>query len=105
MAYYDGTAGEPEGISREALKAKVENVGIFGSKCTQATNPDNPKCIIKGNKRAHAGDSALYRFPGCTQYPKTLVQLYLGDQWFCSEREAENAGFTKGSDCFSKSWP
>lgn len=105
MAYYGGTANEPEGISKEALKAKENKVGIFGSKCTQETNPDNSKCIIKGNKRLHAGNSAQYRFPGCTQYNKTLIQLYLGDQWFCSEKEAIKAGFTKGEDCFSKSWP
>lgn len=105
MAYYDGTAGEPEEISKQALKAKEDKIGIFGSKCTQVTNPNNSKCLIKGNKRAHAGDSALYRFPGCTNYSKTIVQLYLGDQWFCTEKEAQKSGFTKGSDCFSKSWP
>ena len=104
-AYYNGTAGEPEGISKEAESAKTNHIGIFGPGCTQLINPDNPKCVIKGNKRLRGGGTAQYRFPGCRQYSKTIVQLYLGDQWFCTETAAKKAGFTKGADCLDKSWP
>lgn len=105
VAYYSGTAGEPEGISREAKNAKEQKIGIFGPMCTQETNPDHPKCVIKGNRRLRGDGTAQYHFPGCRTYSKTLVQLYLGDQWFCTEAEAKKAGFTKGADCLDKSWP
>lgn len=80
-------------ISQEAREKKI---GVYSSTCTQTVNPTDPKCTIKGNIR---GSDKLYRYPGCGQYNNTLVQLYLGDKWFCTEFEAKKAGFSKGSDC------
>jgi micrococcal nuclease len=77
-------------------KAQVKKIGVYSDKCTQTENPKNPKCNIKGNRR---GEESIYHYPGCGQYNNTIVQLYLGDQWFCTEKEAQKAGFTKGSDC------
>ncbi|TSC87307.1 MAG: succinoglycan biosynthesis protein [Microgenomates group bacterium Gr01-1014_16] len=82
--------------------AKSHKIGIFSPKCTQTINTANPKCAIKGNVRTP--DSKLYRFPGCGNYTTTLVQLSLDDRWFCTEKEAQSAGFSKGSDCFNQSW-
>lgn len=104
-AYYGGTSNEPKGISKYAEEAKENKIGIFGPKCTQETNLKNPKCVIKGNKRLRGDGTAQYRFPGCRQYTRTIVQLYLGDSWFCTEAEAKKAGFTKGDDCLGKTWP
>lgn len=77
--------------------------GIYSSKCTQETNIQKPECVIKGNVLEGRGVK-IYHFPGCGQYKNTQVQLYLGDRWFCTEKEAVEAGFTKGSDCFDKKW-
>lgn len=82
-------------------KARDEKIGIFGTPCTQDTNIIFPKCVIKANISTSYGDR-LYRYPGCKEYNNTMVQLYLGENWFCSEQEAIKAGFIKGSDCFDK---
>lgn len=83
--------------------ARAKKLGIFGNKCTQDVNPINSKCTIKANVLMRDGNK-LYRFPGCGQYNNTIVQLYMGDQWFCSEQEAIKAGFKKGSDCFTQKY-
>ena len=89
------SAAELLAASQESSKKKI---GIFSSQCSQEVNPKNPKCNIKGNKRMDTKD-AIYHYPGCGQYNRTVVQLYLGDQWFCSKAEAEKAGFTKAQLC------
>ncbi len=103
MAYYSGEGLKDEETRLRANEAKEKGVGIFGEKCTQHENKVNPKCVIKGNIRI-GGDGRQYRFPGCGEYNSTIIQLYMGDSWFCSEKEAVEAGFTKGSDCFKKVW-
>lgn len=103
-AYYEGRTDVPKGIADAAAKAKSKKVGIYSEKCTQTKNPDKPNCLIKGNNRAESNDK-LYRFPGCGQYNNTYIQLFMGDQWFCGEKEAIKAGYSKGSDCFKKMWP
>ncbi|OGD79876.1 hypothetical protein A2368_03125 [Candidatus Collierbacteria bacterium RIFOXYB1_FULL_49_13] len=102
--YYSGSSNEPKGISQAAASARDQDIGIFGSPCTQTTNPKNKTCLIKGNNRLHSGGSRLYSFPGCRVYDLTAVQLYLGDQWFCTEKEAQKAGYTRSSDCFDRKW-
>lgn len=101
MAYY--TQG---GINRQKLNdasntARSKKLGVHSPKCTQAVNVQNPKCVIKANIRMGSQEK-FYHFPGCGQYNNTLVQLSLGDKWFCTESEAIKAGFTKGSDCFNQ---
>ena len=103
MAYYTQTGISDPGLKTAYLTAKQEKIGIFSSKCTQISNISNSKCPIKGNVHK-PGNTKLYRFPGCGQYNNTDVQLFWGDKWFCTESEAQEAGFTKGSDCFNKSW-
>lgn len=78
--------------------ARTKKIGIY-DKCVQETNPANPKCNIKGNIGQQGEKTKLYRDPDCGQYGNTLIQLYLGDKWFCGEKEARAARFTKGSDC------
>lgn len=90
---------DPE-IEQATKIARENGVGIFSAECTQRVNAINSDCVIKAN----AANEKLYRFPGCGQYTNTIVQLYAGDEWFCTEKEAKAAGFTKGSDCFEKSW-
>lgn len=98
---YDQTIEDNHPIEDAANRARNQAIGIFGSPCTQKSNTTRPDCLIKGNSLAGKN---YYRFPGCGQYTQTIVQLYRGEQWFCTEKEAKAAGFTKGSDCFEKSW-
>lgn len=104
MAYNSGSAVSDPALSIANNQAKKEKIGIYSSKCTQETNPDNKNCVIKGNFAYHKSGDSVYHFPGCGQYNQTVVELYKGDKWFCTEKEAQKAGFTKGSDCLDKKW-
>jgi len=103
-AYYDMSDEWSKNLREIGGRARNEKRGVFGEKCTQTINREDPECVIKGNTSLNGGKIPMYRFPECAQYETTLVQLYLGDRWFCSEEEARKAGFVKGSDCTEKKW-
>ena len=84
-----------------ADKAKTDGLGIFSPKCYQTKNPDNPKCVIKGNTDKNSTLKNYY-YPGCPQYEFTIVEKDLGENWFCTEKEAQKAGFTKAKNCPEK---
>lgn len=79
-------------------QAKKEGKGIFSPKCYQKTNPEKPKCNIKGNIDK-VSNKKTYFYPGCSQYEFTIIEKDLGEDWFCSEKEAREAGFTKAETC------
>lgn len=105
MAYNSGNAISDKALGIANNIAKEEKIGIYSTKCTQETNPNSKTCVIKGNFAYHKSGDSVYHFPGCGQYDHTVVELYKGDKWFCTESEAKKAGFVKGSDCFYKTWP
>lgn len=78
--------------------AKENQIGIFSPKCTQTENPDNPNCNIKGN--ISRDKEGIYSFPGCSGYSQTIIDKYLGDQWFCDEKQAQQAGFRRAKTCY-----
>lgn len=78
-------------------KAREKAVGVFSNLCTQDTNPKNPSCVIKANVTTN--NVPTYHLPGCKSYTTTTVQLHHGDRWFCTEKEAEKAGFRKAKTC------
>lgn len=82
-------------IGNEARKSLI---GIYGEPCTQWKNTEKPACVIKGNNPGTTGNKT-YHLPGCQSYTITAVQLYLGDQWFCTEKEAREAGYTRAVTC------
>ncbi len=77
-------------------KARAEKVGIFGPKCTQTINTSKPSCNIKGNIRK---GKKIYHLSACKSYKTADIQLYNDDEWFCTEKEAREAGFTKATQC------
>lgn len=87
-------------------EAKEAKRGIFGPKCTQMENPDNPKCLIKGNIGQSSNNSGgkIYHFPGCWRYDDVIVEKDRGEEWFCSEKEAEQAGYVKSKNCYGKTF-
>jgi len=97
LAEYDNSGASPKNKDylEAASFARENNLGIY-SKCTETQNPKNPKCNIKGNVR---DGNKTYSTPNCSSYGQTIVQLYDGDKWFCTESEAKKVGFTKGGDC------
>lgn len=75
-------------------KAQETKRGIWGSECTSA----RVGCTIKGNY--HKGTrEQTYHTPGCYNYDQIRINPLERDRWFCTEKEAEAAGFVKSRDC------
>lgn len=56
-----------------------------------ATIPPDDKCVIKGNINSK-GDK-IYHRPGQRHYEQVTIHEHRGQRWFCSEAEAEAAGW------------
>ena len=96
-ARFTSTASvESENLKAAFNKVKDQKTGIFSSMCLQEQNPQNPKCNIKGNVRE---GKKTYFYPGCGNYSNVFLELDSGDQWFCTEKEAQSAGFIKSANC------
>lgn len=97
--FHSDTTDERENLKSVYDKAREEKLGIWGPKCRQTENPENPKCNIKGNIDDNS-DRRNYYFPGCAQYNFTVVEKDMGESWFCTEKEAQKAGYTRSKTCF-----
>lgn len=93
--YHHDTTSQAELLKTAADVAKENKLGIFGA-CQSLTNTKNPSCVIKGNRDRLR---KTYHVPGCTQYPYTVVEEDIGEQWFCTEKEAKAAGYVKSERC------
>jgi micrococcal nuclease len=78
--------------------AREKKAGIFSPDCFQET-PSDPKCAIKGNLNDRATNEKYYFTPNCRHYSKVIVKKSYGDDWFCTEKEAQKAGFAKAPNC------
>ncbi len=54
-------------------------------------------CLIKGN--INTSGEKIYHLPGCGSYSKTTIDKSRGEKWFCSESEAQAAGWRKALNC------
>ncbi len=52
------------------------------------------ECIIKGNISYNTGER-IYHVPGGNYYDATVINTGQGERWFCSEAEAQAAGWRK----------
>jgi micrococcal nuclease len=85
--------------------ARAAGVGLWSGACDTFVSapPQAPvsaprgACDIKGNINV-AGEK-IYHMPGCKSYDKTAITESQGEQWFCSEGEAERAGWRKALNC------
>lgn len=101
-AKFHGDSNTKREILKKAYEeARGKSLGVFSPKCRQMTNPDNPKCNIKGNIDRNR---KKYYFPGCVQYDYTVVEKDIGEAWFCTEEEARKAGFEKSERCPGKTY-
>jgi micrococcal nuclease len=86
-------------------RAKLARLGMWGSVCGTApadeASPDAGvlpgTCEIKGNIST-VGDK-IYHLPLCRSYSKTVISTQDGERWFCSEQEAQDAGWRRAKDC------
>ncbi|MFH1602118.1 MAG: thermonuclease family protein [Candidatus Shapirobacteria bacterium] len=82
-----------EELNQAQAQAKTLKKGVWSLECLP------PKgCNIKGNVRKENG-TFIYHLPGCNNYERIVMNENEGDAWFCTEKEAKAAGFTKSLDC------
>jgi len=99
FAFYQHQGGsESENIQKANEYARENHIGIFGPTCYQKEPPD-PKCVIKGDVNEREHRNKYYYPPGCRFYNNVIVEKYFGEDWFCSEKEAQKAGFTLAPGC------
>ena len=58
-----------------------------------ATTPASNGCVIKGNI-SRRGDK-IFHVPGGRSYKQTRINEARGERWFCTESEAESAGWRR----------
>ena len=52
-------------------------------------------CLIKGNV---SDNGQIYHLPGGRSYPGTRINEAQGERWFCTEAEAQAAGWRAARD-------
>lgn len=97
VRYHHDISTKTEVLKQTSVQAKEEKLGIYGS-CQSTENTKNPKCVIKGNIDKST-DTHIYYLPNCAQYAYTLLEEDIGESWFCTEKEAIKAGFSKAQTC------
>lgn len=81
---------------REASEKKR---GIHSKLCKKISpTPPSKDCTIKGNIDKGTWDH-LYHLPGCRHYNQIVLDEDMGEQFFCSEKEAQAEGFKIAPDC------
>jgi micrococcal nuclease len=95
--YHSDNTSHTEELKDATAFAKSENRGVY-SKCQSQDASDKPGCVIKGNVDKNS-TARIYYLPSCAQYKFTVVEKDIGEQWFCTESEAREAGFKKAETC------
>lgn len=96
LGLYHNSGGQyTEVLSIASRVARTGKFGIYSEACTQTIPPEDD-CAIKGNIR---DGKRTYFLPACGNYDDVIVSTSFGDEWFCSEKDAQTAGFTKSATC------
>ena len=85
-----------EELSKLFKFAKNKKLGIFGELCRDVKPTD--ECVVKGNIDK-ATYQKTYHLPDCRQYKQVIMETNSGDRFFCTEAEAQKAGFAKAGGC------
>ncbi|MBI5356653.1 thermonuclease family protein [Candidatus Collierbacteria bacterium] len=97
-AYDSSDSLDAKAMRESGENARKNKIGIYSQKCSQTIPPDG-KCRVKANINDATGDK-IYYLPSCgVRYDNISVDLFRGDQWFCSEKQAQTAGFAKAKAC------
>ena len=95
-----------EELKAAYAKAREEKIGLFSQICIslippirQLADPKSPiPCAIKGNLDDNTQKKSYYLLI-CKNDSEVIIDLSTEDQWFCSDAEAQKAGFTKSPNC------
>ena len=94
-------------LSSAQERAKKEGRGLWGECDYKTANEDlretdsqpaDPNCTIKGNI-SEKGYGKNYFLEGCPNYSRIKIDISKGESYFCSEREAKKAGFSRSESC------
>lgn len=83
--------------------ARENKQGLWGEVCDNYQKiinnqeASNANCVIKGN--ISSSGEKIYHLPGCDYYEQTYIDESKGEQWFCTEAEARQAGWRKAKNC------
>ena len=97
VRYHHDSTDKTEVMKQAGTYAKEGKLGVYG-KCQSKDVPDKPGCIIKGNIDKNSGKKTYY-LPTCAQYNFAVVEKDIGEGWYCGEKDAIAAGYTKAKTC------
>lgn len=92
---YDDSS-QHERLKAASRFAKENRLGIFGVKCQR--DESDGECEIKANIDEDTRKKS-YHLPDCRDYDRVKIDLDCGEKFFCSEKEAQAAGFAKAYGC------
>jgi len=78
------------GVDKAQLPAQVQSAVSLGENSNANTG-----CLIKENMSS--GGEKIYHVPGGQFYDRTVITESKGEKWFCSEQEAQAAGWRASS--------
>jgi micrococcal nuclease len=84
--------------------AQTGKLGLWADKaCVKATPKKaivpvstSTQCQIKGNI---SSKQKIYHLTSCPDYKKTVINPAQGERFFCTEQEAQKAGFRRAKNC------
>lgn len=83
-----------QNIFLESEREAMENGrGLWGSTCSNEQKTGEDPCRIKGN--ISSSGEKIYHIQGQKYYDKTVIDQSKGEKWFCTEDEAQTAGWRK----------
>jgi hypothetical protein len=71
--------------------------GLIATSAAWSVGPPLVGCSIKGNISYVTGER-IYHMPGQEFYDATIINPLKGERWFCSEEEAQAAGWRRARD-------
>lgn len=92
-----------EKLKQAEMQAREQNRGLWGACNGNQSNssisslkPIDPNCTIKGNISSNG--EKIYHVQGQSYYDKTAIDESRGERWFCTEEEAQQAGWRKAKN-------
>lgn len=83
---------QTEILGAASVPANAQSILLGAVSAADAPDPD---CVIKGN--VNRKGEHIFHLPGQLNYAKINMNKDLGERWFCSEAEAEAAGWRKAA--------
>jgi len=83
--------------AREAERGLWKACPVMATPTIKVQEAPQNGCDIKGN--ISTSGEKIYHLPRCGSYTKTQIDEQRNERWFCSEKEAQEAGWRKALNC------